>query len=129
MKRLFLAIGILLLAGCTPEPSFHGRPFSQWRQDLKSKEVSDRWRAADVMFEFGPAAKHAIPELIDCLHDEEFRVRIIAAQVLGNLGSEAKEAVPDLVPLLKDENLKVRGAAEEALNRIDSEGKRHAKTK
>ena len=127
MKRLFLAIGILLLAGCTPEPSFHGRPFSQWRQDLKSKEVSDRWRAVDVMFEFGPAAKHAIPELIDCLHDKEFRVRIIAAQVLGNLGSEAKEAVPDLVQLLKDENPKVRSAAAEALDRIEPAGRESGK--
>jgi HEAT repeat protein len=119
MKRLSLAIGILLVAGCTPEPSFHGRPFSQWRQDLRSKEVSDRWRAVAVMYEFGPAARHAIPELIDCLHDKEFRVRVIAAQVLGNLGPEAREAVADLAQLLKDENLKVRGAAEEALSRID----------
>jgi HEAT repeat protein len=122
MKRLLLASCILLLAGCTPEPERHGRPLSYWRRELQSKDVTDRWRAASVIVEMGPEARQALPELVNCLHDKEYRVRLMAVRALANLGPDAREVVPDLNELLKDEEPGVRDIAAQALKQIDPNG-------
>jgi HEAT repeat protein len=112
---------LLVTCGCTPEPVYNGRPLSYWKHELKSKEMIARHRAAGVLREAGPNARIAIPELIDCLHDEEFRVAVASAGALGNIGPDAREAIPELEKLVSDPNPYVREAAEYALKKIKAE--------
>ena len=111
---------LLLLCGCTPEPVYNGRPLSYWKQQLKSNEMIARYRAAGVLREVGPKARIAVPELIDCLHDEEVHVVVVSAHALGSIGPDAREAIPDLEKLMNDRNPDVREAVEHALKKIKS---------
>ncbi len=52
----------------------------------------------------GPAAKPAVPALIELLRDRNPRVRACAAHSLGLIGPEAEAAVPALLPLLDERN-------------------------
>jgi HEAT repeat protein len=111
---------LLLMCGCTPEPVYNGRPLSYWKQELKSNEMIARYRAAGVLREVGPKARIAIPELIDCLHDEEVHVVVASAHALGSIGPDAREAIPELEKLTSDPNPDVREAAGYALKKIKS---------
>ena len=70
---------------------------------------------------FGPAARSAVPSLIDLLKAPEVMVRRSAAIALGNIGRDARSAVPSLAERLKDTDPQVRKFALEALNIIDPE--------
>jgi HEAT repeat protein len=109
----------LVLSGCADEPLFEGRPVAHWRQQLKKPDYMARWRACHAFNFFGHSGKEAIPDLIECLHDNEHLVRFEAASALGTMGEEARAAVPDLVPMLKDGQRYVRDAASAALKKID----------
>jgi HEAT repeat protein len=124
MKKCFLAGLLLLASGCTPEPLYEGRPLRYWKQELKSNSPTARYRAASSLADVGPKAKVAIPELIDCLHDDEFRIVFAAAKALGNIGPDAKEAVPALTELRNHKIRNVRDVAEQALEKIDTEATR-----
>ena len=121
MRQLGLAVLVLLVSGCTPEPLYNGKPLSYWKQELLSKDPPARWRAAATMREVGPRARVAIPELIECLHDDEFRIVFNAATALGNIGPDAREAVPELIKLQSHPVSNVREAAAEALKKIDAD--------
>jgi HEAT repeat protein len=112
---------ILLLGGCSNEPSFEGRPIHYWKQQLKSKDYMTRYRACTAMFFVGsPWADDTVPDLIGLLRDGEFIVRHEAVIALGKLTPEvAKPAVPELVKLLKDTNHGVREDAARVLKHID----------
>ncbi len=51
----------------------------------------------------GPAAKPAVPALINLLHDRDRHVRASAAQCLSLIGPEATNAVPALIKALNEE--------------------------
>jgi hypothetical protein len=51
----------------------------------------------------GPAARPAIPALIELLHDNDREVRAYAAQCLSLLGPEARDAIPTLIRVLNEE--------------------------
>lgn len=71
----------------------------------------------------GPAAREAVPALIETLRDENESavVRQWAAWSLGQIGPDARGAVPALVEALGDASPNVREAAAEALEKIRGE--------
>ncbi len=85
---------------------------------LKVPEAEDREDAADALGKIGPAAKAAVPDLIEALKDEHENVRATVALALGGIGPEAKAAAPALKEALKDEYELVRKATGEALREI-----------
>ena len=66
----------------------------------------------------GPAAKAAVPELIEALRDRESKVRRRAVLALGRLSSAAELAIPDLNRMLRDDDEEIRYEATLALERI-----------
>jgi HEAT repeat protein len=122
MKRLVLVAGItLMLLGCGSEPTFEGRPVRYWKQQLKSNDYMARHRACTMLYTAGsPHADEAVPDLITCLHDPEFLVRIEAAKALGRLDpAVSRLAVPDLIQQLQDPHPGVRLTATEVLQKLD----------
>jgi HEAT repeat protein len=69
-------------------------------------QASDDWAAqmwaADALAEIGPAAKAAVPELIECLTSDTRYVVTSSAKALGKIGPDAVSAVPALTAQLKD---------------------------
>jgi HEAT repeat protein len=63
---------------------------SHAQEKAKQKEASD------------PAAKDAVPAMIETLKDKDTGVRKSAALALGLIGPAAKDAVPALIEALKD---------------------------
>ena len=66
----------------------------------------------------GPAAKPAVPMLIQMLTNQEAFVRVNAAGALGAMRSAAREVVPALASSLNDTNYDVRVSAIYALGQI-----------
>ncbi|MBM3979662.1 MAG: hypothetical protein FJ304_05150 [Planctomycetes bacterium] len=90
------------------------------RKLLASDDAKVRQQAAlDLGFEFGPAAKDAVPDLVKRLFDVRAAVRSTSAEALARVGPVAKDAVPALVAVLEgDEAEFVLSAACEALGLI-----------
>ena len=93
---------------------------SAFERGLKSKAPRIRTRGALGLAQIGPAARQALPALLQAARDEDLRVRASAAQALGSMGSAATEAVPALEDLLKDPSFPVRMYAVRALSQIGS---------
>src|SRR5690349_8553342 len=121
-RRIFLpsvALSLLLLSGCTPEPSAEGRSMTVWLEELNSASPSMRAHAAGVMQFLGPRAKVAIPRLAELLSDSEPLVRHAAALALGNFGPAAKSAGQALYDAAaRDDFPPARLAEEEALKKV-----------
>jgi HEAT repeat protein len=90
------------------------------RKLLASDDATVRQQAAlDLGFEFGPAAKDAVPDLVKRLFDARAAVRSTSAEALARVGPVAKDAVPALVAVLEgDEAEFVLSAACEAVGLI-----------
>ena len=71
-----------------------------------------------ALAEIGPAARDAVPALIETLKDREVEVRGSAVYALGEIGPAARAALPMLGVLLKDDNADIRKAAAIALGKI-----------
>lgn len=79
--------------------------------------------SARTLAEIGPAAKAAVPALVERLQDERSWIRSSAAHGLGGIGPEAAVAIPALERAAEgDEDERVRQAATEAIEVI--QGKR-----
>jgi hypothetical protein len=130
MKKLALAVAILLFSGCNTDPGFEGRPLSVWRTELKSRDAMARLHAVTA---FSMTAgkrpgvgRDAIPDLTACLSDQSHYVRAEACVALGRMGPDAKEAVPKLIELLKDKGPGVSALAGKALWKIDPDAAQEA---
>jgi HEAT repeat protein len=129
MRRVFFLLLIFLSAGCTADPVYNGKPLYYWKQELRSRDSTARWRAASTFATVGAKARIAIPELTACLDDDDYHVLLSSAAALGNTGPEASEAVPELIKLLKHPERRVRAAVEQALKKIDPEAAARAGVK
>lgn len=71
--------------------------------------------AVEMLGEYGPAAKDAVPALRAAMADDNHACRVLAAQALGRVEPGSPEALAALKELSKDENVNVRELATKAL--------------
>jgi HEAT repeat protein len=91
---------------------------------LHNENTSVRSSALTALSRLGPAAKPAIPTVIEMLKDRQQGLRLHCAMVLSNLGPTAKPAVPALIEMLNDKDTCF--AAARALLKIDPESAKSA---
>jgi HEAT repeat protein len=117
---LLLALFAARAEGQKPkEPAFDGRPLSSWIADLKAAAPATRNAAAYAISGMGPAAKAAVPALVEALKDESNpTVRYPVCIALLEIGPGAKEAVPALTEALDDRNDDVAAMARRAIRSI-----------
>jgi len=119
------ATGLSAQAGRAPkEPEFQDRPLSAWVEDLHGMAPYTRNQAAYAIGGMGPAAKSAVPALIEALKDPEATVRFPVCIALREIGPDAIEAVPALREALEDRNDDVAAMARKALIKITGEDPR-----
>ena len=66
--------------------------------------------AAECLGELGPAAKFALPDLIQALKGNDSAIREGAIKSLGKMRSDPETVIPILIPYLDDENLDAAAA-------------------
>ena len=79
------------------QPSYLGVATGDWVAALKSSDSLERRLAAHALGEIGPAAREAVPALIEALRDPESFVRVWAAAALARVQPENPDANPALV--------------------------------
>jgi HEAT repeat protein len=101
------------------EPVVRGRPLSELIADLKAAAPATRNAAAYEIAGLGPAAKPAVPALIEALDDPDAAVRFPVTVALGEIGPEAVAAVPRLKQMMFEEiNDEIAAAARRAIRHI-----------
>ena len=106
-------------AGGPKEPVSRGRPLSEWIADLKAAAPATRNAAAYEIASLGPAAKPAVPALIEALDDPDAAVRFPVTVALGEIGPDAGAAVPRLKQMMFEEiNDEIAAAARRAIRHI-----------
>ncbi|MBP9201191.1 MAG: HEAT repeat domain-containing protein [Gemmatimonadales bacterium] len=125
---LALALGATGLSAQTgrgpKEPTFQDRGLSAWVDDLKGLAPYTRNQAAYAIGGMGPAARSAVPALIEALKDPEATVRFPVCIALGEIGPDAIAAVPALREALDDRNDDVGAMARKAIIKITGEDPR-----
>jgi HEAT repeat protein len=104
------------------QPSYLGVAAGDWVAALKSNDALERRLAAHALAEIGPAARGAVPALIEALQDRESFVRVWAAAALARVQPENPDAIPALVAGTRDGISFVRSLAAWHLGRL---GPRH----
>ena len=101
------------------EPVAGGRPLSELIADLKAAAPATRNAAAYEIAGLGPAAKPAVPALIEALDDPDAAVRFPVTVALGEIGPEAVAAVPRLKHFMFERiNDEIAAAARRAIRHI-----------
>ena len=101
------------------EPVSRGRPLSEWIADLKGAAPATRNAAAYEIASMGPAAKAAVPALVEALGDPDPAVRFPVTVALSEIGPDAAAAVPRLKEMMFEEiNDEIAAAARRAIRRI-----------
>jgi len=100
------------------QPSYLGVATGDWVAGLKSSDALERRLAAHALAEIGPAAREAVPALIEALRDPESFVRVWAAAALARVQSENPDAIPALVAGARDGISFVRSLAAWHLGRL-----------
>jgi hypothetical protein len=80
--------------------------------------LSIRQQSIQALGKIGPAAKDAIPPLIEALNDKDNQTRSRAVTALGSIGADAMIAVPMLIVLLKEKDEMIQELAATALVKI-----------
>jgi HEAT repeat protein len=86
------------------EGTFDGQPAAFWIGQLASEDEHARRRAAYAIGRIGPAAKAAVPTLVELLEDRHGEVRWYALYALGRVGPASAEAVPTIIKSMQDKN-------------------------
>jgi len=100
------------------QPSYLGVASGDWVAALKSSDSLERRLAAHALGEIGPAAREAVPALIEALRDPESFVRVWAAAALARVQPENPDANPALVEGTQDGISFVRSLAAWHLGRL-----------
>jgi len=104
------------------QPSYLGVEAGDWIAALKSGDSLQRRLAAHALAEIGPAAREAVPALIEALTDPVSFVRVWAAAALARVQPENPDAIAALVAGTCDGISFVRSLAVWHLGRL---GPRH----
>src|SRR5436305_522317 len=72
------------------------------RDALKSRDAATRQQAATALWQIGPYAKEATPDLLEASKDGDAGVREAAFKALGRTGQGAPDVVPALVAGVRD---------------------------
>ena len=85
-------------------PTYAGQPLGYWQdmlaQHLGKDSAADKEqcrRAAQALGQFGPAAKAAIPLLVQAIQSPSLEVRGFAVDALGRIGLEPQTVVPAIL--------------------------------
>ena len=84
------------------QPSYLGVAPGDWIAALRSSDSLERRLASHALAEIGPAAREAVPALIEALRDPESFVRLWAAAALSRVQPENPDAIPALVAGMHD---------------------------
>lgn len=85
--------------------------------NLRSTVCSTRSQSLQVIAKSGPPGGKHLPEVLQCLHDEDWSVRAAACTALGSLPWESLRYLPGLANSLRDESVLVRASSCRALGR------------
>ena len=99
-------------------PSYLGVAPGDWIAALTSSDSLERRLASHALAEIGPAARVAVPALIEALQDPESFVRVWAAAALARVQPENPDAIPALVAGMRDGISFVRSLAAWHLGRL-----------
>jgi HEAT repeat protein len=99
--------------------SYLGVATGDWLATLNSSDPLERRLASHALAEIGPAAREAVPALIETLLDPESFVRVWAAAALARVQPENPEAIHALVAGTHDGIYFVRSLAAWHLGRLD----------
>ena len=99
-------------------PSYLGVAIGDWVAALKSSDPLERRLASHALAQIGPAAREAVPALIEALLDRESFVRVWAAAALARVQRENPDAIPALVAGTHDAISFVRSLAAWHLGRL-----------
>ena len=99
-------------------PSYLEIATDYWVAALKSSDSLERRLAAHALGEIGPAAREAVPALIEALRDPESFVRVWAAAALARVQPENPDAISALVAGTHDGISFVRSLAAWHLGRL-----------
>jgi HEAT repeat protein len=117
LRYVIPALSATVLGGCGGKP-YEGKSLAELQQMLRDPSPTVQAQGAFGLSRMGPAAKNAVPALIECLKKDPL-VRQNAALALGAIGPEAaSECVPALVELLHDSEWTVRRQATAALGEL-----------
>ena len=100
------------------QPSYLGGETADWVAALKSSDSLERRLAAHALAEIGPAARDAVPALIETLRDPESFVRVWAAAALARVEPENPDTIAALVAGTRDGLSFVRSLAVWHLGRL-----------
>jgi HEAT repeat protein len=101
-----------------------GQPVHQLAEVLRlDPSAAVCTEAALALFYMGPAAKPAVPALIDALGDEDEHLRVAAMSALAAIGPDARDAVPALVRLLHSSSRFTVGVSAQTLEAIGPDAK------
>ena len=78
----------------------------------------NQYRAAEELGKLGPAAKYAVPALIEATTAGHPSVRMAAARALGSVGGPAPEVLAALKKVARDDDRWVREAAVDTLAKV-----------
>jgi HEAT repeat protein len=118
MKQIF---SLACVALCVALPA-RAEEASVLAERLKSPDTDVRRGAAKELYDLGPEAKPAVPDLARALKDSDLFVRRFAAQALGEIGLDARQALPALKTALGDSKKEVVEAAATALGKLGAGG-------
>ena len=99
-------------------PSYLGVAIGDWVTTLSSSDPLERRLASHALAQIGPAAREAVPALIEALLDRESFVRVWAAVALARVQPENPDAIPALVAGTHDAISFVRSLAAWHLGRL-----------
>src|ERR1700722_18165926 len=90
----------------------------KWLVSYVTKSAHNHFSAAFGFEALGPAAKTAVPALINLLDYKDEDIRKTAAHSLGSIGSAAQDAIPKLIEHLNDPSKDVQVCSVDALANI-----------
>jgi hypothetical protein len=104
------------------QPSYLGVATCDWVAAFESSDPLERRLAAHALAEIGPAAREAVPTLIEALRDPVSFVSVWAAAALARVQPENPDAIPALVAGMHDRISFVRSLAAWHLGRLGGPG-------